>query len=470
MGWLKEKHTQEGIVLLIGPYHTPLRVYAVKTLITFISVSAFMIVLLFLHDLYTSPYETSVLFRKYLKFEWRYWMSENPLQLFLGALGLVVLSGQISRFADRLTIFIIGKYGKVIFTPEKVKIRRFFWYRQYSRTDDLTFEIIAHPKGQKTPLNPQMRKASYLEAYEKTGIVVMRYYTGKPIRIATIYDFRSFQLGHKAEQLAAQLQLLLTKDASGVTDKKPTSMEDRWIKNMKGKTMKNNTMTIILYSPETSQGKSSFAREFLAAAARDGQDYQDWINNPKLQVLGIDQDKSREGKEHTLIQWKDNLEFDVKMPMTINDSLNGNTNGYDVQVIDYGGAPDKETLAQMMQIEEGLIICFITFDEKGYRLGINKLRQLSRFQKTLGILSHVKVGEAQEQNRDTQKLSKALKFYRDDVLSAQFEHHKIINTLYPKGLLAGMSKNTGNDELALMRNMNAIWQEVKRLYGDPYRQ
>lgn len=158
------------------------------------------------------------------------------------------------------------------------------------------------------------------------------------------------------------------------------------------------------------------------------------------------------------------------MPVDVKQSFNDDVSGYDVVVIDYGGAPDKEALAKMMQIEEGLILCFITFDEKGYRLGINKLRQLSRFQKALGLLSHVRVGEAQEQNRDPQKLSKALMFYRDDVLNTEFEHHKIINKLYPKGLLAGMSKNAANDELALMRNMNEIWREVKKRYGNPYRQ
>ena len=232
----------------------------------------------------------------------------------------------------------------------------------------------------------------------------------------------------------------------------------------------NKKMTIILYSPETSQGKSSFAREFLAAAARDGQDYQGWVNNPKLQVLGIDQDKSREGKEHTLVQWQENPDFEIKMPIAVKDSLNGNTNGYDVLVVDYGGAPDKETLGQMMQIEEGLILCFITFDEKGYRLGINKLRQLSRFQKTLGIMSHVRAAEAQAQNRDPQNLSKALMFYRDDVFTAQFGYHKTLNTLYRTGRLAGMSKNPSHEELTLMRNMNEIWKEAKERYGNPYRQ
>ena len=46
-----------------------------------------------------------------------------------------------------------------------------------------------------------------------------------------------------------------------------------------------NKKTIILYSPETSQGKSSFAREFLAAAARDGQNYQDWPNKDQREHL-----------------------------------------------------------------------------------------------------------------------------------------------------------------------------------------
>ena len=85
-------------------------------------------------------------------------------------------------------------------------------------------------------------------------------------------------------------------------------------------------------------------------------------------------------------------------------------------------------------------------------------------------MSHVRVGEAQEQNRDPQKLSKALKFYRDDVLNAQFGHHKVINTLYPTGLLAGMSKTAKHEELALMHNMNDIWNETKERYGNPYRQ
>ncbi len=229
-------------------------------------------------------------------------------------------------------------------------------------------------------------------------------------------------------------------------------------------------ITVILYSPETSQGKSSFAREFLAAAARDGQEYQDWVTNPKLRVLGVDRDESREDKEHTLSRWHDNLELNIKLPIDVKDSLNGELGDYDVVVVDFGGAPSKEQLAQMMGLAEGLILAFITFDEKGYRLGINKLRQLSRFQKTLGLMSHVRVGEAQEQNRNPQSLTKALLFYRDDVLNAQFEPHKVLNKLYPTGLLAGMSKNAANDEIALMRNMNDLWQEVKRRYGNPYKQ
>ena len=234
--------------------------------------------------------------------------------------------------------------------------------------------------------------------------------------------------------------------------------------------MAKDKFTIILYSPETSQGKSSFAREFLAAAARDGEEYKGWLSEPKLNVLGIDRDESREGKEHTLIQWQDNLDLEVRIPIEIKSSFEeANLDDYDVLVVDFGGAPDKEALKQMTAIEEGLILCFITFDEKGYRLGINKLRQLSRFQKTLGMLSHVRVGEAQEQNRDPQSLSKALLFYRGDVLNSQFEHHKVLNKLYPKGLLAGMSKNAKNEELVLMRNMNEVWKEVKSRYGNPYR-
>ena len=71
------------------------------------------------------------------------------------------------------------------------------------------------------------------------------------------------------------------------------------------------------------------------------------------------------------------------MPVEIKQSLNGDLDDYDVLVVDFGGSPSKTELAQMMEISEGLILTFITFDEKGYRLGINKLRQLSRFQKAL---------------------------------------------------------------------------------------
>ena len=233
--------------------------------------------------------------------------------------------------------------------------------------------------------------------------------------------------------------------------------------------MAQEKLTIILYSPETSQGKSSFAREFLAAAARDGEQYQGWASSPKLRVLGVDRDESREGKEHTLSQWRDNLELEIKMPVEIKQSLNGDLSDYDVLVVDFGGSPSKTEIAQMMEISEGLILTFITFDEKGYRLGINKLRQLSRFQKALGILSHVRVGEAQGQNRDPDKLAKALLFYRDDVLSTQFEHHKNLNKLYTQGLLAGMSKKVSSEEDALMKNMNTLWKEVKERYGNPYR-
>ena len=230
----------------------------------------------------------------------------------------------------------------------------------------------------------------------------------------------------------------------------------------------NKGMTVILYSPETSQGKSSFAREFLAAAARDGQDYQGWVHSPKLNVLGVDRDLTREGKEHTLSQWRDNLDFGFSMPVTVQDDTGGHVNDYDVTIIDYGGSPDKDTISEMMHIEEGLILCFITYDEKGYRLGINKLRQLSRFQKALGILTHVRISEALGQSRDVEKLRKALLFYRDDVLKNQFGHHKILNRLYQTGLLAGMGKTVSHEEAALMRNVNELWQEVKTRYGNPY--
>ncbi len=119
--------------------------------------------------------------------------------------------------------------------------------------------------------------------------------------------------------------------------------------------MAQEKLTIILYSPETSQGKSSFAREFLAAAARDGEDYQGWASEPKLRVLGVDRDESREGKEHTLSQWHDNLELEVKMPVEIKQSLNGDLQEYDVVLVDFGGAPNKAEIAQMMDISEGLI-------------------------------------------------------------------------------------------------------------------
>ena len=84
-------------------------------------------------------------------------------------------------------------------------------------------------------------------------------------------------------------------------------------------------------------------------------------------------------------------------------------------------------------------------------------------------MSHVRVGEAQGQNRDPDKLAKALLFYRDDVLSTQFEHHKNLNKLYTQGLLAGMSKKVSSEEDALMKNMNTLWKEVKERYGNPYR-
>lgn len=232
----------------------------------------------------------------------------------------------------------------------------------------------------------------------------------------------------------------------------------------------NTPMVLILYSPETSQGKSSFARELLAAAARNGEQYEGWLSNPRQKVVGVDCDASRESKEHTLSEWHSNLTLDVPLPFALEDeSFKVEGQEVDVIIMDFGGAPSQEEMRRMMGLEEGLILSFITFDKKGYRLGINKLRQLSRFQKTLGIMSHVKAGEALEQNRDTSELAEALLFYRDDVLVNRFEQHKILNSLYGHGLLAGMRKKVSNEETALMQNMNALWKEIEERYGNPYR-
>ena len=57
--------------------------------------------------------------------------------------------------------------------------------------------------------------------YEKTGVVIMRCGGTKVIKIATIYDWKDFKLGHKAEKLAVTLQALLNKAVEKTKKDKP---------------------------------------------------------------------------------------------------------------------------------------------------------------------------------------------------------------------------------------------------------
>ena len=220
MGWLKEKQKNNKIVLSIGPYIAPRHVYIVHHIVYLIGTGLFIVALLFLLEIWLNPDRAYRFFGDFVKPEWVYWMIKNPLQVFLGGLAAVIIASRIALISDRIALLILGKYRKVTFTANDVRVHQLFsLYKSRRREESITFELVAHPRAEEMA-EKQMRAMSAHQGkgqpnyFKKAGIVTMRSGTRNPVRVACIYDWKPIDLEHKAQELVRVLQALLNKDVA----------------------------------------------------------------------------------------------------------------------------------------------------------------------------------------------------------------------------------------------------------------
>ena len=202
MGWTREKQTKEGIIVSFGPFVTPRRTRAIKNIIWLLFIAVFVISFAFLTEVFLDKYRAYRFFNAvpFIKGEWVIWMVKNPLQVFFGSLGTLFILRRLIVIADRIAFLVLPKFKKVIFTPEKVKVRQGLLMKSCNRKQYITFEATRHPKAKWKS-----------ETYKKAKIVIMRCGAGKPAKIAHIQDWTAFHFGHKSEQLVEILQETLNR-------------------------------------------------------------------------------------------------------------------------------------------------------------------------------------------------------------------------------------------------------------------
>ena len=211
MHWLGKRQTAKGLELSIGPYVTPKRRFFVYYFLYALLGAVFLGTFIFLVEVYDGGEGVYRFFSNvpFIKFQWVFWMVENPLQVSIGALVLIILLSRLAAISGILALFFLGKHSKVVFTPETIKIRQFFFFwRTCPRSKTLSFDMKHHPRAGEGEMKAQ-RRGKYLpldNTFAQTGIVLMRCGPVKLTRIAIIFDWKGFGVGHKAEQLLLTLQ------------------------------------------------------------------------------------------------------------------------------------------------------------------------------------------------------------------------------------------------------------------------
>ena len=148
----------------------------------------------------------------FIKFQWVIWMVDNPWKVALGAFVIIILLSRLAAISGILAFLFLGKHSKIIFTPETIKIRRFFFFwRSCPRSKITGLDMKHHPKAEDAEMKAYKRGKSLPldNTFRKTAIVLMRCGPTRLIKIATIFDWKDFGMGHKAEELLLTLQALL---------------------------------------------------------------------------------------------------------------------------------------------------------------------------------------------------------------------------------------------------------------------
>lgn len=226
MYWLRTRKTKRGLELSIGPYITPIRRYIVYYLIQIIFAVVFLGTFIFLVEVYDGGHGVYRFFRAipFIEFQWVTWMVDNPLQVAIGALIIIFILSRLAAISGILALIFLGRHRKVIFTPEAIKVRQFFFFWHTCPRRMLnSIEMKHHPRAQ----DADRRAASRVDrkgkpkspmpldnTFRQTGVVIIRYGETKLIKVATIFDLKGFGVGHKAEQLVLTLDKLVNESVA----------------------------------------------------------------------------------------------------------------------------------------------------------------------------------------------------------------------------------------------------------------